>query len=131
MAGDGRGREVRRSMVSPAAPRGAWSRAGWQCRDRNSGNQRRDFGERQGRYGWAQAGRKEESGTAGAPVSLVRSGGGRNRSPRGCLGESDRVQMGVPGAGGVRGALRHTSQEAGKEAMLFEAVYGGELGLER
>lgn len=58
------------------------------------------------------------------------SGCGRNGSPRGCLGKSDRVQVGVPEAGEVRGALRHTPQEVGKGAMLFKATYGRELGLE-
>lgn len=38
--------------------------------------------------------------------------------------------MGVPEAGEVRGALRHTPQEVGKGAMLFKATYGRELGLE-
>lgn len=93
----------------------------------NSGNQRRGFEEKQGCYGWGPGRQKGEgSGTAGVLCrSLVLSGCGRNESPRGCVGESDRMQMGVPGAGGVRGAVRHTSQEADKEA-----AYGGELGLE-
>lgn len=45
--------------------------------------------------------------------------------PRGCLGESDRVQMGVPEAGGVRGALRHTHRRLAKEPC-YSKLHRGE-----
>lgn len=49
---------------------------------------------------------------------------GRNGGHRGCLGKSDRVQKGVPGAGGVRGALRHTHRRLAKE-LCYSKLHMG------
>lgn len=71
---------------------------------------------------WVGPGQAERWGTV---LKSVLSGCGRIRSPGRCLGEADGGQTQVPGAGGVRGAPRHASQKAGKEAGIQSCVLGG------
>lgn len=101
MAGDGLGRET------SEGPRCLRSATGSIVKGQVSGTETvgtggetagRGAGRGRGAMDGTRAGRKVGSGTAEALCpSLVLSACGRNGSPRECLGESDRVQMGCLG----------------------------------